>query len=426
MQNAVGGDQTNEATTNRRSASCSPSHDRSGSEGHPFRSCGHRDERERSGPRLAVRRAAAVHPHDTTTHRQEQLRAPDGRRRGPRGTRPHGGARWVRDFLRRVSRAVPLLALERSSGVRTARIPHPGTTVVDDLMVDPDTVPPTVWTDGDIRTPMTRQFSLGVQQIPGDVMILVDGLFVQGRDLLLQRELNPLNPDNSPRYPGFASILQVLSAGRAAAKLLLLEARKSFPRGWVTIGYTLADRKTTNDAWGGRFSQVPQTDPDSLNLDREWGPRHGTSAAAWWPRERSRSRQASILSERPCTRRRDRSRPSRATTTTGTSIGSTTVPRVRPAMRDGARITFGQTSALPGTRRRGTARGSHSHSGSTTCSTPRTGSRRRCRPSSARRTSDGGTPPFPGDRRAQRSGLSSASRYVRLTRSRSPLVRMAR
>jgi outer membrane receptor protein involved in Fe transport len=176
--------------------------------------------------------------------------------------------------------AVPLLALERSSGVRTARIPNPGTTVIDDLMVDPDTVPPTIWTQGDIRTPMTRQLSLGVQHsFFGDITVRVDGLLVQGRNLLLQRELNPID-SLGPRYPGFASILQVVSAGRATAKMLLVEARKRFPNGWLSIGYTLADRKNTNDGWGGQAFQVPQTDPDSLNLGSEWG------RAAWDERHR--------------------------------------------------------------------------------------------------------------------------------------------
>lgn len=175
--------------------------------------------------------------------------------------------------------AVPLLALERSTGVRTARIPNPGTTDVDALGIDPDTLSPNVWTEGRIRTPMTRQYSVGVEKaLPGDVVVRVDGLLVQGRNLLLQRELNPAPATTGPRYPAFAQVLQVLSEGRATAKMLLVEARKRFPRGWFTVGYTLADRKDTNDTWGGPL--VPQTDPDSLRLDEEWGP------AAWDERHR--------------------------------------------------------------------------------------------------------------------------------------------
>lgn len=59
--------------------------------------------------------------------------------------------------------------------------------------------------------------------------------------------------------------------------MLLVEVRRAFPEGWFDIGYTLSDRKSTSDASG---ILLPQTDPDSLDLDTEWGP------TAWDERHR--------------------------------------------------------------------------------------------------------------------------------------------
>ncbi|HSM36728.1 MAG TPA: TonB-dependent receptor [Longimicrobiales bacterium] len=178
--------------------------------------------------------------------------------------------------------AGPLLAFERSSGVRVASIPDPGTTDVGELLVDPDTLPAMVWAAGErIETPMTRQFSVGVRHaLPGGFVARVDGLLVQGRDLLIQRNLNPLaDPDvvSERRFPGFADVRQILSGGSAEAKMLLLLVSKRFSRGRLDVGYTLADRKNTNDTWSGL---VPQTDLDGPDLDAEWGP------AAWDERHR--------------------------------------------------------------------------------------------------------------------------------------------
>ena len=174
--------------------------------------------------------------------------------------------------------AGPLVAFEQSSGLKTAVIPFPGTTDLDSLMIDPSGVAPMVWTHGDIETPMTRQYSVGVQHtLPGDLVVRADGLLVQGRNLLLQRNLNPIvqvTPTGIVRaYDGFANILRIESEGKAEAWMLLMEVRRTFPRGWFSLGYTLADRKTTNDTWGRPL--VPATDPDSLDLEAEWGP------AAW-------------------------------------------------------------------------------------------------------------------------------------------------
>jgi hypothetical protein len=164
--------------------------------------------------------------------------------------------------------------------VPLAVVPNPGTTDIDALksMIDPDAVPPVVWTaPAEIETPMTRQYSLGIERtLPWDVVVRIDGLFVQGRHLLLERGLNPIDSTGF-RYPEFSQVTQILSEGRAEAKMLMVEVRKRFSGGWFNVGYTLADRKSTNDTWN---VNVPQTDPDDLDLDDEWGP------AAWDERHR--------------------------------------------------------------------------------------------------------------------------------------------
>lgn len=174
--------------------------------------------------------------------------------------------------------AGPLLALERSSGVPLAQIRNPGTTDVGALEINPDTVPPIVWASAEIETPMTRQFSAGVEHLfPGGLIVRLDGLYIQGRNLLLQRNVNPLGADGR-RFPEFSRTTLLESEGRAQARMLLLRLSKTFRRGWIDFGYTLADRRNTNDTWGGPL--VPQTDPDRLDIDREWGP------AAWDERHR--------------------------------------------------------------------------------------------------------------------------------------------
>ncbi len=176
--------------------------------------------------------------------------------------------------------AYPLLALERSSGPGATFIPNPGTTNVDDLTIDFDNVPPILLPGAsEMKSPMTRQFSLGVERVlPHDIVVRVDGSYSQGRNLLIQRSLNTFDPATGPKYPQFGLILQVLTAGEADSKMLLFNARKSFSQGWLDVSYTLADRQITNDNWSSDV-QGP-LDPDVDDFSSELGP------AAWDERHR--------------------------------------------------------------------------------------------------------------------------------------------
>jgi hypothetical protein len=170
--------------------------------------------------------------------------------------------------------------MEQNSGFKPFDVFFPETTNADALRagVDPNTVPPRVWPIGEIRTPMTRQFSLGVERtFASDVVVRVDGLYVQGRNLLVLRELQIMDPVTGPRYPGVGQVSQILGEGLANAKMLMVDVRKSFARGWGSISYTLADRRNTNDVWQ---EVVSQNDPDNNDFSTLLGP------AGWDERHR--------------------------------------------------------------------------------------------------------------------------------------------
>ena len=156
------------------------------------------------------------------------------------------------------------------------------TTDADQLraMVDPATVLPWVWPTGDIKTPMTRQFSLGVERaLPSDIVIRVDGIYSQGRNLLIERSLNLFDftdPAAVPLYPQLGFVGQILSEGMANAKMLLVDVRKTFSRGWVSVNYTLADRQNTNDVWQDFVTQIDPNNEDFSSLlgPAIWDERH--------------------------------------------------------------------------------------------------------------------------------------------------------
>jgi outer membrane receptor protein involved in Fe transport len=171
-----------------------------------------------------------------------------------------------------------LIAWERSNP-NLVFVPSPGTTDASQVPLDPDEVPegPTVL-GREMRTPFTRQFSLGIESVgPAGLMLRVDGLLVRGRNLPISRQLNTLDSTGSFRYPQFSSVSQTLNRGEALAKLLLVRVGKTFPGGWLDLSYTLGSRKTTSDIW---FERSPQVDPANEDFSGDLGP------AAWDERHR--------------------------------------------------------------------------------------------------------------------------------------------
>jgi outer membrane receptor protein involved in Fe transport len=157
---------------------------------------------------------------------------------------------------------------------------NPGTTNPNDIRVDPDTIPPLRQVmDTVMSTPVTRQFSLGVERLlPGDITLRMDGIVVQGRNLVVGHQRNPLDPATGLRkFPDFGPVVQLRSIGEAEGKLLIVRARKAFDWGGIDLHYTLADRKATVDRWFDFVSAVPDTAND---FSSEFGP------ADWHERHR--------------------------------------------------------------------------------------------------------------------------------------------
>jgi len=172
----------------------------------------------------------------------------------------------------------PLVSLEPYT-LRQIIVWFPGTTDPDELqaLVDPSTVLPRVWPIGEIKTPMTRQFSLGVERtLPADIVLRVDGLYSQGRNLLIERFLQSPDELTTVRYPEVGIVSQILSGGQANAKLLMFDVRKTFSRGWLSVNYTLANRKNTNDVWQDFVVQEDPDDEDFSGLmsPASWDERH--------------------------------------------------------------------------------------------------------------------------------------------------------
>jgi len=168
--------------------------------------------------------------------------------------------------------ALAFAGLEASRN-RIAVVPEPGTTDRDAIPIDPDAtlVFPT-FLGSDTQTPSTRQLSLGIARVmPGQIVISLDGILVQGYNLPTYRQLNTITDfvDGLPvfRYPGFL-LFQLVNQGQAEAQMLLIRARRQAEVGWFDVNYTLANRKTTSDTW---FDFAPQSDPNSQDFSGELG-----------------------------------------------------------------------------------------------------------------------------------------------------------
>ncbi len=160
-------------------------------------------------------------------------------------------------------------------------IPEPASLNVDELLRDnPLFFGELHWPNAaELKTPMTRQFSLGFEQeVTGGVVLRVDGLVIQGRNIPMERSLNTWDADYEVRkYPDHGDLFQMLTEGEADAKLLMMQASKTLDRGWMTLAYTLADRQNTSDAWND-FIQGPLdpevTDFSGLKGRAAWDERH--------------------------------------------------------------------------------------------------------------------------------------------------------
>ena len=173
----------------------------------------------------------------------------------------------------------PLVALERSSGFRVGVAFDPGTTDANALR--PTLNPaPLIWPSAEeLKTPFTRQYSLGVEfALPADIVVRADGLYIQGRNLLIERQLNTCDPATGMcRFPQFGGVFQVLTKGEADTKMLLLGVKKSFSRGWINLNYTLADRHNTNDSWEDIVPAPLDPADDDFSSNRApaaWDERH--------------------------------------------------------------------------------------------------------------------------------------------------------
>jgi outer membrane receptor protein involved in Fe transport len=163
-------------------------------------------------------------------------------------------------------------------------VSDPGTTDISQIPVNPDSIlPGVIALAPTMETPMTRQYSLGMEHaFPGDWVVRADGIFIQGRNLPMQRSLNTYEfVDESTivwRYPDFELVTQVLNRGEAETKMLILQLRKSFPQARIDLSYTLADRQATEDLIWSDYS--PQVDPSSEDFSSDMGP------VAWDERHR--------------------------------------------------------------------------------------------------------------------------------------------
>jgi Carboxypeptidase regulatory-like domain/TonB dependent receptor-like, beta-barrel len=173
----------------------------------------------------------------------------------------------------------PLDGLERSSGeTGQSQILFPPTQDVDDLlqMFPPQ---PIYWPNAaELQTPMTRQYSVGVErEVTAGLSVRLDGLVVEARHVPIERQLNTTDPNTGPAYPGYGPLFQMLTQGTNETRMLMASAEQRFERAWVNVSYTLADRRNTNDSWND-FVFGP-LDPDlddfsALEGRAAWDERH--------------------------------------------------------------------------------------------------------------------------------------------------------
>ncbi len=155
------------------------------------------------------------------------------------------------------------------------------------------------WDNPDRRTPYTDEVSIGYErQLRADISVSADYIYSRGRDLLMQRNLNPQVRSNATvaasqltrvpsadltaavaelarKYPGFApfiaNVLQPVNVGELNYNALMLQLKKRFSNNYsAQISYTLAKSDGNTSGNGAPASNFQLR--NDLRLDLNEGP----------------------------------------------------------------------------------------------------------------------------------------------------------
>jgi len=155
------------------------------------------------------------------------------------------------------------------------------------------------WDNADRRTPYTDEVSIGYErQLLGELSVSADYVYSRGRDLLMQRILNPQVRSNATvaastltrvpsadltaavaelaaKYPGFApfttNVVQYVNVGELDYNALMLQLKKRFSNNYsAQVSYTLA--KSNGNTSGNGAPQSGFQLRDDLRLDMNEGP----------------------------------------------------------------------------------------------------------------------------------------------------------
>lgn len=139
--------------------------------------------------------------------------------------------------------------------------------------------------DSVMPTPFTRQISLGIERLlPYDIVVRLDGLLVEGRNLPVTARRDVLEHvvDPAQDEPPIQTIINYQNSGRADAEMLMLHLRKEADSGGVGLAYTLADRKTTVDSWFDFLGETAVDDAFANEMaPTDWDERHRLVLSGW-------------------------------------------------------------------------------------------------------------------------------------------------
>lgn len=151
-------------------------------------------------------------------------------------------------------------------------IASPGTTDVNFLrsQIDPSTIEPSgfITPPGQVE-PYTKQFNLGVsRQFPGETAINVDYVHIKSLHEWASRELNPLQPDGTRKFPGLGSFASFETIGKSTYNGLQLSVEKHLGgSSEVLVSYTLSKHENIADDIFLAFAPADQS-----SLANEKGP----------------------------------------------------------------------------------------------------------------------------------------------------------